>query len=487
MRMQTKASSTPVVTIVGRPNVGKSSLFNVLLRQRIAIVHEQCGVTRDRVAQPVSWNGYHYQLVDTGGLGVLSEEKNVEFMDDKIRTQLKVAVESSDVMIFLGDIQDGLTELDREVCAYLRKHDKPIIMAVNKCDNDDLIDEADVFSALGFEQTIGISCQHKTNLNDLRMAITEVIPQVEPETAENPSLLITLAGRPNVGKSSIANRLLGEGRVIVSDIAGTTRDAVDIPFTFDDEGETTHGLLIDTAGVKKTSKIDNLVEKFSMQRTEEAVERANLILFVMDAQQGVTTGDKKIGNMLKKEGKPCLIVVNKWDLVRKEADRKEFLEDMANDLPFLRHCPIIFTSATDGSGFNELLPAAVKIREQARLEIPTALLNQVLHDMILRTPPPSTGKGFFKIYYGTMVKNPPAHFIIFCNKKNYCQPHYKSFIEKTIRNAFGLSGIPIEIEYRERTHVQDKFRENGALPGDVKEKMAKDRKKAFRKSKKFRG
>lgn len=486
MRMQTQASKLPVVTIVGRPNVGKSSLFNTLLRKRIAIVHEQCGVTRDRVAQPVSWNGYRYQLVDTGGLGILSDEKNVEFMDDQIRMQLKVAVESSDIMIMLTDVKDGITELDREVCAYLRKHDKPIILAVNKCDNFELEDEASVFSALGFEKTHAISCNHKSNLDALREDICTYFPPSEEEDEASPNLRITLAGRPNVGKSSIANRLLGEERVIVSDIAGTTRDAVDIPFAFDDEGESRNGLLVDTAGVKKAGKIDNLVEKFSMMRTEEAIKRSTVILFVIDMSQGVTNGDKKIANTIKAEGKPCVVIANKWDLVKAEAPKQKFLDDLEHDLPFMRYCPIIFTSSVDGNGFRDLLPATLRIFEQSLIDIPTALLNQVLHDMVLRTPPPSTGKGFFKIYYATMVKNPPAHFIIFCNKKNYCQDHYKRFIEKTIRNAFGLSGIPIEIEYRERTHLQEKFRENDSLPGEVKEKMAKDRKKAWRRSKKYR-
>ena len=282
--------------------------------------------------------------------------------------------------------------------------------------------------------------------------------------------------------------MLGEERLIVSDVAGTTRYAVDIPFTFtDDLGEKAHGMLIDTAGVKQRKKVDNLVDMFSMMRTEEAVERASVVFFVLDVSVGVTANDKKICSMIIEAGRPCIILANKWDLVKGKKSRQEVVDKLRFDLPFITYAPILLVSAQDGTDFNRLLPQALEISEQARIQIPTALLNQVLHDMTARTPPPSTGKGFFKIYYGTMIENPPAKILIFCNKKEYLQKSYIGFIEKNIRKAFGLNGIPIEIILKERSHLQDKFRENGGgLSGEVKEKLAMKRKRERWKSRKYR-
>ena len=485
MELKTE-NNLPVVAIVGRPNVGKSSLFNVIMRKRISIVHEESGVTRDRVSMPTQYADKPFLLIDTGGLGVLSKQKKkVEMFDGLIRDQLQVSVEDADLVIVVTDITAGVTPMDMEVCKYLRSKDKKMILACNKSDTPDHDDRYGVFEKLGCETVVPISCFHKRNIYNLLDEAVKHIPQVEVDTEEDPGLKIAVAGRPNAGKSSIINRMLGHERVIVSDVAGTTRDAVDIPFKYkNEEGEDSNGILIDTAGVKQRKKVDNMVDMFSMMRTDEAIERASVVFFVLDASVGVTANDKKICSMITKAGRPCIVLANKWDLVK--GKKSDLLEKLRYDLPFLSYAPFLIVSAEDGTAFDEILPLALNISEQARIQIPTALLNQVLHDMTARTPPPSTGKGFFKVYYGTMIENPPAKFLIFCNRKSYLQKSYISFMEKNIRKAFGLEGVPIEIILKERTHVQDKFRQDGGLPGEVKEKLANKRLQNKRSSKRHR-
>ena len=487
MKLDTQ-KNLPVVAIVGRPNVGKSSLFNVIMRKRISIVHEESGVTRDRVSMPTQWQDKPFLLIDTGGLGVLSrQKKNVELFDGLIREQLLVSVEDADLIVVVTDITAGITAMDREVCKFLHSEGKKIIIACNKTDNPDIDDEAGMFDSLGGEARVPISCFHKRNIHELLDIMAQHIPQSDVDSIEDPDLKIAVAGRPNAGKSSIINRMLGNERVIVSEIAGTTRDAVDIPFTYEDEfDETNNGMLIDTAGVKQRKKVDNLVDMFSMMRTEEAVKRASVVFFVLDIAEGITLNDKKICAMIIKAGRPCIIIGNKWDLYKGKKSKEDVIEDIRHELPFLSYAPLLLVSAKDGTAFEKILPLALQISEQAKINVPTALLNQVLQDMTARTPPPSTGKGWFKIYYATMIENPPAKFMIFCNKKTYLQKSYIGFIEKNIRNAFGLTGIPIEVILKERTHVQDKFREDGGLPGSVKEKFAEQQKRSRWRSKKYR-
>ena len=488
MKLNTE-NNLPVVAIVGRPNVGKSSLFNVIMRKRISIVHEESGVTRDRVSMPTQWQEKPFLLIDTGGLGVLAKQKKkVEMFDGLIRDQLMVSVADADLIVVVTDITAGLTDMDREVCKYLHSQGKNFVVACNKADNPDADDRIAEFTSLGGSDTRPISCFHKRYIHDFLDLIANNIPKVEVDSEENPALRIAVAGRPNAGKSSIINRMLGEERVMVSDVAGTTRDAVDIPFTYNTEnGEKSHGMLIDTAGVKQRKKVDNLVDMFSMMRTEEAISRSSVVFFVLDISIGITANDKKICAMIIKAGRPCIIVGNKWDLVKGKQSRQEVVDKLRFDLPFLAYAPVLLVSAQDGSDFSRLMPQALEIAEQCRIQIPTALLNQVLHDMTARTPPPSTGKGFFKVFYATMVDNPPAKILVFCNKKEYLQKSYITFMEKTIRKAFGLNGIPIEITLKERTHLQDKFREDGGgMSGVVKNKLALKRKRERWKSRKYR-
>lgn len=488
MSIKSYQPELPVLTIVGRPNVGKSSLFNAVLRRRAAIVHEMEGVTRDRVALPARHNERWFQFVDTGGLALLMKQKKGDFMDQQIRKQLEDALEGTDAIIMLCDVHDSENALDREIAKLLHKSGKPVVLAVNKCDNPDMEERAlENFAKLGIGEPVAISCQHKTNI----MALMDIIvPQLRDTGADDliPELKITLTGRPNVGKSSIVNRMLGEDRVIISDIAGTTRDAVDIPFTCEIDGEEEKGFLIDTAGIKKQGAlVNNLVEHFAMERSEKAIERASTVLFVLDVAGGVTTHDKKIANLIKKHGKPCILIANKWDLAKGEKPMEEFTESVRRDLPHLSWCPLIFTSATHGTGFGRIMPAVAEVRNQSLVKAPTGILNQVLQDMVDRNPPPSTGRGFFKIYYGTMIQGPPAKFLIFCNRKNYLQRSYIAFIEKTLRNAFGLEGVPVEIDLRERTHVQDKFREGSSDPGkSMKRKLAGKRRQNRQRNSKYR-
>ncbi len=480
-------NNLPVVAIVGRPNVGKSSLFNVILRKRVSIVHEESGVTRDRVSLPTQHENKPFLLVDTGGLGVLSKQKKkVEMFDSLIRDQLMVCVESADLVVVVTDLTSGIHPMDVEVCNYLRSKGKKMIIACNKSDTSDHDERSAEFKRLGGLKVLPISCFHKRGIYELLDEIILHIPKVDYDSEEDPALKIAVAGRPNAGKSSIINRLLGHERVIVSEVAGTTRDAVDIPFKVkNDEGDLIHGLLIDTAGVKQKKKVDNLVDMFSMMRTEEAITRASVVLFVFDASLGVTTNDKKICSMITSAGRPCIILANKWDLVT-EKTQKELIEDLRRELPFLSYAPVLVVSAKEGTAFDKIVPMALNVSEQSRLQVPTALLNQVLHDMTARTPPPSTGKGFFKVFYGTMIENPPAKFLVFCNKKDYLHKSYISFMEKNIRKAFGLEGVPVEIILKERSHVQDKFRQDGGLPGEIKQKLIEKNIKAKRTSKQYR-
>lgn len=479
-------NALPVVVIAGRPNIGKSSLFNCLLRRRVSIVHEESGVTRDRVTRTASFEGKNFLLVDTGGLGMFIGEKNTGDMDDLIREQLLVSVESADIIIFLTDASTGITSMDEEVANFLRKTNAQVILAANKADNEETVIQAEEFHKLGFKENIAISCQHKTNLRVLSEMIGKKLPETSLNQPENP-LRISVAGRPNVGKSSIINSLLGEERVIVSDIAGTTRDAVDIPLVIqrDDDSEI-HATLVDTAGVKKRKKINNLVEMFSMQRTEEAIKRSDIVVCVIDIHEGVTTSDKKIFSMIKDAGKPCIIAANKWDLVKKTTNKTKALEDVHYALPFLTYAPVVFCSAHSGENLKQILPETLLVHDQSNMTIPTPVVNKVIQDMMARVPPTSNGKGILKVYYSTMISNPPAKFLLFINKKIYCNKNYLTYLTNQLRKSFSLSGLPIEVELKEREHQAPSSIKDGGIPGHIKEKLHERRKTERRRTKKYR-
>jgi GTPase len=438
----------PTVAIVGRPNVGKSALFNRILRKRVSIVHEESGVTRDRVVAMARWRGRRFQLVDTGGLG-LFEGQSGEMWDELIRQQLAVALESADEIIFVTDCQSGVTALDEEVARLLRAHDQPVTLAINKADNDDLAAEGDELLGLGFERNIPISCVHRRNIDKLLDLVTTDFIESGDEEEEEP-LKVAIVGRPNVGKSTLTNQLLGEERVIVSDIAGTTRDAIDVPVTLDCHGRTLPVTLIDTAGIKRKRNLKSSVEFFSLARAESAIERCDLAILVIDSTTGVTAMDKRICRLVLDAGKAAILLANKWDLAGQDMRQRELIEDIRHDLAFVGFAPLICICAKSGYNLRHLPVKIATMHDQMQQRIPTALLNQVVQDIVARTPPPSAAGGVCRFFYAVYINGMPPTFRIFVNRAKHLRNSYERFLEKQLRIAFGLSDLPIRIELRER-------------------------------------
>ena len=427
----------PIVAIVGRPNVGKSTLFNKLVGERAAIVDDQPGVTRDRLYRNTDWSGTEFVLVDTGGL----EPRNHDFMMSKIKQQAEVAMLEASVIIFLVEAKAGITALDEEIATILRKKNKPVIVAVNKVDNlqkqqDDLYE----FWGLGFDDMIPISAEHKMNLGDMLDSVIGHIAKLElPEEEEG--LKLAIIGRPNAGKSSLTNRLCGSERTIVSDIAGTTRDAIDTAFEYDNEKY----VIIDTAGIRRKSKIEEDLEYYSVLRAMKAIGRADVCVMMLDAVEGLTDQDKRIAGIAHEEKKPLIICVNKWDLVEKtNKTLKEFEEGLRVDLPFLSYAPILFISAMTGQRVLNILKTANKIYDEYTKRITTGLLNTVLKDAIAVNEPPTRKGRAIKINYVTQISSAPPKFAIFCNHPDLLHFSYVRYIENKFREAFGFEGCPLE-------------------------------------------
>lgn len=439
----------PCVAIVGRPNVGKSALFNRIARQRLAIVAQESGTTRDRVATTAEWFDRHFVVFDTGGLGIFRHERAENLFDELIREQLIVAVEGADLVIQVVDVQVGVAPLDREVAEFLRERGKRVIVAANKADNPEQTDLADEFAALGFAEVVPISCEHNRNLDELLQRVTADLP---PAAAEPfPELLrIAVIGRPNVGKSSVVNRLLGEERVIVSDIPGTTRDAVDVPFSFTVDDQVWHACLIDTAGLRKRGKVEEAVEYFSSMRTEQAIERADVVVLVLDASTPVTAQDKRIARMASDSGKPCLLLVNKWDLATGKLRQNDMERQLSEELPFMDYAYRLVACATSGYNFPTLLHSLAELAAARNVQAPTSLVNRVITDAVMRLPPPVQGNKAFKVYYSLFKPGSPPRFIIFVNEPTRCQNSYRTYLAHQLRRAFGFKGVPLEIELRER-------------------------------------
>ena len=434
----------PIVAIIGRPNVGKSTLFNKLVGDRVAIVDDQPGVTRDRLYRDTEWNGREFVLVDTGGL----EPRNNDFMMTKIKEQAEVAVTEADVIIFVVDGKAGLTALDEEVAYYLRKKTKPVILCVNKIDNfmeqqDDLID----FWALGFEDLIGISGEHKINLGDMLDLVVEKINSVELPEEEEDGLKIAIIGKPNAGKSSLVNKLCGKNRAIVSNIAGTTRDAIDTPVMFQDNKY----VLIDTAGIRRKSKVEESLEYYSVLKALKAIKRADVCFLLFDGKEGLTEQDKRIAGIAHEEKKPIIIVVNKWDLVEKSKDTmKEMREALLVELPFLSYAPIEFISALTGQRTINLFGIADQIYGEYIRTISTGLLNTVINEAVIMNPPPTRKGRVTKINYATQIGTAPPRFVLFCNYPELMHFSYARYIENKLRESFGFEGSPIEIVFEKK-------------------------------------
>ena len=438
----------PLVAIVGRPNVGKSMLFNKLTGQRLSIVEDTPGVTRDRLYAPCEWLGRKFDLVDTGGIEPGTDSEILLFM----RAQAEIAIENATVIVFVCDIQTGLTASDQEVANMLLKSGKPVVLAVNKMDqtgrmNPDIYE----FYNLGLGDPIAVSAVHGHGTGDLLDECVKYFPD-EDEVDDDPDVIkVAIIGKPNVGKSSLVNRILGQERVIVSDMAGTTRDAVDSYFE-NDKGKY---LIIDTAGMRKKSKVEDRVEKFSVLRGTMAIERCDVCLILIDANEGVTEQDTKVAGLAHEAGKACIIVINKWDAIEKDDKTMDRMrEDVRRDLSYMTYAPILFISALTGQRVDRLFDLINYVNDQASLRVTTGMLNNVLADATARVQPPTDKGRRLKIYYMTQVGVKPPHFVCFCNSAELFHFSYQRYIENQIRQTFGLEGTPVKLTVRERSEKE---------------------------------
>ena len=444
-----EANILPTVAIVGRPNVGKSALFNAVVGKRISIVHEQSGVTRDFVISPKRYKDKYFQIIDTGGLGSgdFKAGKNSSFFESKISEQVNVAVESADLLLFVTDVTAGVTPLDIEVAKTLRKCGKDIIIVVNKADNPNLDNDIDVFYKLGVNEVLAVSCLHRRGIENLLDVFTEKLWSVN-EYQEDKKLSVSVAGRPNVGKSSIINKLIGQERLIVSDIAGTTRDAIDMPFDIKNQDETIPATFIDTAGLRRQGKTNTVVDMFSTMRAKEAIERSNITLLIIEASEdGPTAMDAHIGQIISDCGKGCIIVANKWDECS-GLKQKEVKAEIRHKLPFLNYAPIVFTCALSGYNFKELLNEIGEVNKQYKVTIPTSTVNKVVSDALLANSPPFLKNRTLKIYYSTMVANDPPLFTLFVNDVKLCTRNYHAYLKNKIRKSFNFHGLPIHLKLK---------------------------------------
>jgi len=517
-----------VLAIVGRPNVGKSALFNRIAGRRIAIVHDQPGVTRDRITAVVEWHGRPFTLIDTGGIGLRRGEKAADVITQAALEQVSLAIESASAILFVVNVQEGLVPLDQEVAARLREAGKPVLLVVNKSDNDLSAADAVDFARLGFDRVFPVSAIHGRGLDALMRAAMGYLPEeteegddsegaetsaevedaeeeggkyqsrrragrreeVERDFAKEP-LRLAIVGRPNVGKSSLINALTQSTRVVVSPIPGTTRDAVDVPFEVETEGRRERYVLVDTAGVRKRKSIDSSVEFYSVKRTEEAVGRSDIAILVLDANDGILEQDKKIGALITEANRACIVVVNKWDLFeervrsarvgeierRNRGDRKpegdaamttlgEFGQWVQEKLFFLDYAPVIFTSAASGFHLDRLLEAVRYVAAQLKQEVPTAVLNRTLHDAVTRRQPVSKQGELLKFYYATQIGKSPPRFVLFLNRSDLLNRAYDKYLIDALRAAFGYEGCPIVLIPRARPKTVESVRKPKARPSD---------------------
>ena len=435
----------PIVAIVGRPNVGKSMLFNKLIGKRLSIVEDTPGVTRDRIYGEADWNGRAFTLIDTGGIEPRTDSQILEFM----RSQAQIAIDHANVIIFLTDIKTGLTASDQEVASMLLRSRKPIVLAVNKMDSTGSINpDFYEFYNLGLGDPIAVSAVHGHGTGDLLDACVQYFPpEEEEEDEEDDAIKVAVIGKPNAGKSSLVNRILGEERVIVSNVAGTTRDAIDSRF----ENEKGKFVFIDTAGMRKRSKVEEDIEKYSVLRATMAIERADVCLIMIDATEGITEQDTKVAGMAHEAGKASIIVINKWDLIEKDGKTMDRMrEEVRQSLLFMSYAPILFISAKTGQRVDRLFDLIDYVSNQATTRITTGMLNNVLADAQTRVQPPSDKGRRLKIYYMTQVGVKPPHFVVFCNDARLFHFSYQRYLENCIRNTFGLEGTPIILSIRQK-------------------------------------
>ncbi len=441
----------PIIAIVGRPNVGKSTLFNKIIGERRSIVEDTPGVTRDRIYGEGEWCGRRFVLIDTGGI----EPKTDDPILQKMRTQAQIAIDSADVIIFMCNVRDGLLADDRDIAVMLKKSGKPIVLAINKTDSIGSLPPAYYeFYELGFdEDPIALSSLHGTGSGDLLDAALAAVPPREDEDENDELINVAVIGKPNAGKSSLVNRVLGADRMIVSNVAGTTRDAVD------SRVDNAYGSFnfIDTAGIRRQSKVEDRIEKFSVLRAHMAVERADVCLIMIDAAEGITEQDEHIAGIAHEAGKASIVVVNKWDLIEKDnKTTNNYTRDITNALSYMTYAPIMFISAETGQRVSQIYEQIRYVYDQAKTRISTGMLNDLLNDATTRHEPPSDKGKRLKVYYMTQVSVAPPTFVIFCNDAELFHYSYRRYIENCIRETFGFRGTPIRIVIRERGDKDDK-------------------------------
>lgn len=435
----------PIIAIVGRPNVGKSTLFNKLAGERISIVEDTPGVTRDRIYYDIEWNGRAMVVVDTGGIEPASDDVILKQM----KAQAELAIDTADVIVFLVDVKDGLTSADRDVAELLKHSRKPVLLCVNKVDGVGALPMGYYeFYELGFEEDpLPLSALHGTGTGDLLDRVLELAPDSEPEPPSDDAIRVAVIGKPNAGKSSIVNRLLGEERLIVSDIPGTTRDAVDTRVT----NEWGEFVLIDTAGIRRKSRVDDRIERYSVMRAQMAVERADVCLILIDAAEGITEQDEKIAGLAHEAGKASIIVMNKWDAVEKDSKTTAVCTKKVYDaLSYMTYAPLLFVSALTGQRLPRIFETIREVYAQACLRVSTGMLNDVLADAMARVQPPSDKGRRLKIYYMTQQSVRPPTFVIFCNDAELFHFSYQRFLENQLRSVFGFRGTPLKLIIRQR-------------------------------------
>ena len=432
----------PLIAIVGRPNVGKSMLFNKIIGRRLSIVEDTPGVTRDRIYGESDWRGRKFTLIDTGGIEPRTDNQILAFM----RSQAQIAIDNATVIVFLCDIKTGMTASDQEVASMLQRCGKPVVLAVNKVDQGQSPDIYEFYN-LGLGDPIAVSAIHGHGTGDLLDACVQYFPPEDMEEEEDDAIKVAVIGKPNAGKSSLVNKILGEERVIVSDVAGTTRDAIDSRFT-NSKGSF---VFIDTAGMRKKSKVEEDIEKYSVLRATMAIDRADVCLIMIDATEGVTEQDTKVAGMAHEAGKASIIVVNKWDLVDKDdKTMARMTEDIRRDLAYMTYAPILFISAKTGQRVDKLFDMIDYVSNQATFRVTTGMLNTVLADAQTRVQPPTDKGRRLKIYYMTQVGVKPPHFVVFCNDRRLFHFSYQRYLENCIRSTFGLEGTPIILSIREK-------------------------------------
>jgi len=503
-----------LIAIVGRPNVGKSALFNRIIRKRIAIVHDQPGVTRDRVTAEAEWRGQPFTLVDTGGIGLLRGERAADVITEAAFAQVEIAIEAAHVIILVVNVQEGVVPLDREVAMRLRRSGKTVLVAVNKVDSPKAEAGVTEFAELGFEKLFPVAAIHGEGIQPLMDAASALLPAplpdaevpvagvageeiVDPESGtpapapprrKPQPLRLAIVGRPNVGKSSIINALTNSERVIVSPTPGTTRDSVDVPFEVETDGVRQKYVLIDTAGLRKSRRVADSIEFFSAQRSEESIARCDIAVLVIDAESGITEQDKKISDVIVENRRACIIVVNKWDLVdeavrksrEEEIERRntktnkkgpklmttlgEFGEWVQKHLFFLDYAPVIFTSAKSGFHLDRLLEAVRYVAAQLQQKVPTAILNRTLHDAVERRQPVSSHGSRLKFFYATQTRQAPPTFLLFINRADLFSDAYKKYLGGAMRSAFGYEGCPIILVPKARPKTIEPVRKFKPVP-----------------------